>query len=46
VSSAIINFAKSSNAVETGFVAAGITVSILAVAQSLFAVLNWVFFGG
>jgi hypothetical protein len=46
MSSSIINFAKSSNAVETGFVAAGITVSILAIAQSLFAVLSWLIFGG
>jgi hypothetical protein len=45
MSSSIIDFAKSSNAVETGFVAAGVTVSAVAVVQSLFVVLMWVIYG-
>jgi hypothetical protein len=43
--SSVLNFAKSTSAVESGFIAAGVTVSIGAAAQSLAAVLTWVTIG-
>ena len=42
MSSSIANFAKSTNAVESGFVAAGVTIWILAVVQSLGLLLGWI----
>jgi hypothetical protein len=45
VSSSVIDFAKRTNAVESGFLAAGITVSAVAGIQSLFALLSWMISG-
>ena len=41
----VMNFARSTTAVESGFIAAGITVSFIAGVGSLAAILSWVFFG-
>jgi hypothetical protein len=41
LSSSVIDFAKRTNAVESGFIAAGVTVSAVAVLQSVFALLTW-----
>ena len=45
MSSSVIDFAKRTNAIESGFLAAGITVSVLAGLQSLFALLTWAISG-
>jgi hypothetical protein len=45
VSTSIIRFAKSTSAVESGFIAAGVTVSTIAAIQSLAVVMNWIIFG-
>jgi hypothetical protein len=45
VSSSVIDFAKRTNAVESGFLAAGITVSAVAVVQSVFVLISWMIFG-
>ena len=42
---AILNFARSTSAIESGFIAAGYTVSAIAILQSLFIVLSWIVFG-
>ena len=45
MSSSVIDFAKRTNAVESGFIAAGVTVSAVAVLQSVFALLTWMIAG-
>jgi hypothetical protein len=45
LSSSVIDFAKRTNAVESGFIAAGVTVSAVAVLQSVFALLTWMIAG-
>jgi hypothetical protein len=45
VSTAVIDFAKRTNAVEAGFLAAGVTVSAVAGIQSLFALVGWMLVG-
>ncbi len=45
MSSSVIEFAKRTNAIESGFLAAGITVSAVAGLQTLFALLTWVISG-
>lgn len=45
VNDSILNFARSSSAIESGFIAAGYTVSVIAVLQSLFIVATWIAFG-
>ena len=45
MSSSVIDFAKRTNAVESGFIAAGMTVSAVAVMQLLFALASWVIAG-
>jgi hypothetical protein len=45
VSSSVIDFAKRTNAVESGFLAAGITVSAVACMQSVFALMSWLIAG-
>lgn len=42
MTASIIRFAKSTSAVESGFVAAGVTIWVIAVVQSLVLLLNWV----
>lgn len=42
MSSSIIHFAKSTSAVESGFVAAGVTIWIIAVVQSMALLVGWV----
>ena len=41
MSSSIIRFAKSTNAVESGFLAAGVTIWVVAVVQSFALLLGW-----
>jgi type IV secretory pathway TrbD component len=45
VSSSVIELAKRTNAVESGFLAAGLTVSAVAGIQSLFGLLSWMISG-
>jgi hypothetical protein len=45
LSSSVIDFAKRTNAVKSGFIAAGVTVSAVAVLQSVFALLTWMIAG-
>lgn len=44
MSSSIIRFAKSTNAVESGFLAAGVTIWIVAVVQSFALLVGWAAF--
>lgn len=41
----IVNFVRSTEAIESGFIAAGITVSVIAGIGSLATLLSWIFFG-
>lgn len=45
MSSSVIDFAKRTNAIESGFLAAGVTVAAVAGLQSVFALLTWVISG-
>ena len=40
-----LNFARSTTAVESGFIAAGITVAVVAAIGSMATMLTWIFFG-
>ena len=42
---ALLSFARSTTAIESGFIAAGITASAVAAVGSLAILLNWIFFG-
>jgi hypothetical protein len=42
MTASIIRFVKSTSAVESGFVAAGVTIWVIAVVQSLVLLLTWV----
>jgi hypothetical protein len=41
----VANLARATTAIEGGFIAAGVTVSVIAVVGSLTTMLNWIFFG-
>ena len=41
----VISFARSTTAIESGFIAAGITVAVIAGVGSLATMLSWMFFG-
>jgi hypothetical protein len=45
-STSLTHLAIATRAVETGFMAAGITVAVVAVAQSVIIVLSWIASGG
>ena len=46
MSSSAIPFAPNASAVESGFIAAGVTISTIAAVQALGIVLSWLFLGG
>ena len=46
MSSSAIPFFQNASAIESGFIAAGATISAVAVIQSIGIVLGWIFFGG
>ena len=41
----VMNFARSTTAIENGFIAAGITASVIAAVGSLATILSWILFG-
>ena len=41
----IMHFAKRTSGIESGFIAAGVTVSILAVISAVGVALSWIIFG-
>jgi hypothetical protein len=44
MSSSIVRFTKSTSAVESGFLAAGVTIWIVAIAQSLALLFGWILY--
>ena len=45
MSSSVIPFVQNASAIESGFIAAGITISGIVAIQSIGIVLGWIFFG-
>ena len=41
----IMHFAKRTSGIESGFIAAGVTVSIIAAVSAVGVALSWIFFG-
>jgi Flp pilus assembly pilin Flp len=45
VINSIMHFAKRTSGIESGFIAAGVTVSIIAAISAVGIALSWIFFG-